>query len=245
MVFLPLNHKYIDTGLFFGMSLFGGLLLLYFVYPTDSFFTEAELDIYNYTGTNILVIKPLLTANAYRSGGFYDCFKGDCDESCLSVQIDEDPVYTYDSSLRAIVRFEILGATMADDYHLDPTTLKNYDKIVLLHNEYVTQEFYDGIIRHPNVFYMYPNALYGKVSVQDGNMTLIQGHGYKGIDNGFGWKYDNTRPYESDNQCKRLAWNYIYNGIQLNCYPENFLMNNTWIFGDVKYYQSNLGYRYG
>jgi len=234
MVFLPLNQKYIDFGIFFGMSLFGGLLLLYFTYPSDAFFSEEELNTHNYTDTNILIIKPLLTANAYKKGSFYDYYQGECDESCLSVQIDEKALYTYDSSLRAIARFEQLGAKMADDYTLDPNTLKDYDKIILLHNEYVTQEFFDSVQNHPNVIYMYPNALHAKVQVSNGIMTLIEGHGYNGKDNGFGWKYDNTRPYESDNLCESLDVIQIPNGKQLTCYPENFLMKETWLFSYVR-----------
>ena len=198
------------------------------------FFTQAEKNFWNYTDSNILVIKPLLTANAYRPGGFYDYYSGKCDESCLSVKIDKDAKYTYNSSLRALVRFMALGADMADDYTVNPALLQNYSRIILLHNEYVTQEFFDAVQKHPNVIYMYPNALYGKVEIHDGNMTLIQGHGYHGKDNGFDWKFDNTRPYETDDKCTYMKWMPVSNGLQLNCYPENFLLNNTWIFANVR-----------
>lgn len=214
---------------------FAGIGILMVAYPQGPhFFTPAEAKYWNYTDSSILVIKPLLTANAYKKGGFYDYYKGTCDESCLSVQIDKNIQYTYDSSLRAIVRFEALNATMADDYTVNPKTLKNYDRIILLHSEYVTQEFFDAITSHPNVIYLYPNALYGKVEVKDGIMKLVQGHGYKGMDNGFGWKFDDTRPYEMDNTCDYFKWMNVDNGMQLNCYPENFLMNNTWVFGHVR-----------
>ena len=228
----------INFFLLMAIGMVAGISYLY-LFPTQpAFFSATELEMYNYTHSGILVIKPLLTANAYKKGGFYDYYQGNCNESCLTIDIDQNIDYQYDSSLRAIKRFEKLGATMADDYTLNPRDMVAYDKIVLLHNEYVTQEFFDAIIRHPNVVYMYPNALYGKVSVQDGKMTLIQGHGYNGKDNGFDWKYDNTNPYEGDKTCKNFEWKRIYNGIQLNCYPENFLMNNTWIFGDVKFHSA-------
>ena len=214
---------------------FAGLGILMVAIPAGPhFFSAVEAKYWNYTDTGILVIKPLLTANAYRPGGFYDYFKGDCDESCLNINIDSKIPYTYDSSLRALVRFEALGADMADDYTINPDLLQNYSRIILLHNEYVTQEFFDAVQKHPNVIYMYPNALHAKVEIHDGNMTLIQGHGYKGMDNGFGWKFDNTRPYEFDNTCDYFKWMKVDNGIQLNCYPENFLLNNTWIFGHIR-----------
>ena len=211
-----------------------GMVVLYAFYTQPNYFTPEQLVLADYSTSNILVIKPLLTANAYRHGGFYDYYNRKCDEKCLSVQIDKNAPYTYDSSLRAIVRFETLGAKMADDYTIDPSTLKDYDRIILLHSEYVTQEFFDAITSHPDVVYMYPNSLYGKVEVKDGIMTLKAGHYYNGKDNGFDWLYDNTRPYELDNTCKNFDWMPVSNGLQLNCYPENFLMNNTWIFWNVR-----------
>jgi len=221
----------------FGLYILGGIgigIAFFALYnPGEAYFTEEQLIIADMTDYNILVVKPLLTANAYRSGGFYDYYQGKCDESCLSVQIDESIPYTYDSSLRAIVRFEQLGANMTDDYTVDPTTLKDYDKIILLHNEYVTQEFFDSVQNHPNVVYMYPNALHAKVTTYNGIMTLIEGHGYKGKYNGFGWEYDNSK-YESDNLCESLDVIEIPNGKQLTCYPENFLMKETWLFPYVR-----------
>jgi len=212
----------------------GGVGILYVLETQPQHFTYAELQTYDFSKENILVIKPILTANAYKSNGFYSYYNGFCTESCLSVQIDQNIPLTYDSSLRAVTRFEELGATMADDYTINLDELKNYDKIILLHNEYVTQEFFDAVQNHPNVIYMYPNALYGKVEVKDGIMTLIQGHGYNGKDNGFDWKYDNTRPYEFDEQCLTYDWIKIDNGLQLNCYPENFILDNAWVFGNVR-----------
>lgn len=236
MVSLKTEDK--NTVTFFlviGIGALAGIAILYINMQQEPvYFNPVEAMRLNYTDYNILVVKPLLTANAYKKGGFYDYYHGNCDESCLSVQIDENIPYTYDSSLRAIVRFEKLGATMADDYTLDPKELANYDRIILLHNEYVTQEFFDAVQAHPNVIYFYPNALYGKVSVQDGVMKLIKGHGYNHKDNGFDWQYDNTRPYEMDNTCKNLDWIKIPNGIQLNCFPENYLMKHVWLFGFVR-----------
>lgn len=225
-----------EKGVFLIFLIFGGVVIGYFFFYStqQTYFSAAELQVLDYSKSNILVIKPLLTANAYRDGGFYDYFQGKCDESCLSVQIDPDIEYTYDSSLRAIARFEVLGANIVDDYRVNPEILKNYDRIILLHNEYVTQELFEAVQDHPNVIYMYPNALYGKVEIIDGVMKLVSGHGYNDKDNGFDWQYDNTHPYESDNECNDYNWIPVENGLQLNCYPENFLMNNTWVFGNVR-----------
>ena len=45
----------------------------------------------------------------------------------------------------------------------------------MLHNEYVTQAMFDAITNHPNVIYLYPNALYAEIEVDYENnlITLI------------------------------------------------------------------------
>ena len=62
----------------------------------------------------------------------------------------------------------------------NPDMLKKYDKVIMLHNEYVTRNMFDAITNHPNVIYLYPNALYAEIEVDYENnlMTLIRGHGY-------------------------------------------------------------------
>ena len=35
----------------------------------------------------------------------------------------------------------------------------------MLHNEYVTRPMFDAITSHPNVIYLYPNALYAEIEV--------------------------------------------------------------------------------
>ena len=76
----------------------------------------------------------------------------------------------------------------------------------MLHNEYVTRTMFDAITNHPNVLYLYPNALYAEIEVDyiDETITLIRGHNYPEpeITNGFDWEFDNTHPYEFDSECK-------------------------------------------
>jgi hypothetical protein len=104
--------------------------------------------------------------------------------------------------------------------------LEKYDEVILLHNEYVTQREFDAITKHPQVLYLYPNALYAKVSINYWNdtVTLVRGHGYPNstIGNGFGWKFDNSK-LEYDRGCENWNFHKIYNGIMLNCYPEGRL----------------------
>ena len=75
----------------------------------------------------------------------------------------------------------------------------------MLHNEYVTRTMFDAITSHPNVIYLYPNALYAEIEVDYDNntITLIRGHNYpeSEIVNGFDWEFENTHPYEYDDTC--------------------------------------------
>ena len=186
-----------------------------------------------YPENKVLVLAPTLTANAYSPGGFYDYFEGNCDESCLTIPLDYNLTYDYRSSSNALI---LLG-DMGYDLKLDtsPTlNINDYDSLVILHNEYVTQELFDSITNHPNVYYLYPNALYGLVEIENDTMTLISGHGYNGKDNAFDWEHENTRPDEFDNECLNYSWDKVTNGYQLNCYPENAIQTDSTILEFIK-----------
>ena len=90
---------------------------------------------------------------------------------------------------------------------------------------------FDAITNHPNVIYLYPNALYAEIEVDyvDETITLIRGHNYPEpqITNGFDWEFDNTHPYEYDSLCADMKFYQIENGWMTNCYPENFFLKNT------------------
>lgn len=109
------------------------------------------------------------------------------------------------------------------DVDKDPSILKKYDKVILLHNEYVTQKEFNAITKHKNVVYLYPNALYAlvKSDYKTNTITLQKGHGYptKDITNGFKWRYDNSK-YEYDLQCDNWKFTSIPNGKMLNCNPD-------------------------
>lgn len=239
------------------------MVAAYQMYKPHSYFTDDELKQYSFGDKSVLVVKPLLTANAYKYGAFYNYYNHTCGEECLSIPIDDKIPYGYDSSKNMIDIFSQLGADSITDYELDrhPEILSQYDAIILLHSEYVTPKIYNLIINHTNVFYLYPNALYGEVKIDMKReqvivskslsttgqpqistgyfdvpyMTLIQGHGYPNdtISNGFGWKYDNTI-YESDNHCINPQFQKVPNGYQLTCYPEKEILKHKWIFSYIK-----------
>lgn len=188
--------------------------------------------------TRTLVIIPLLTANAYEPGAFYDYYAGKCDESCLTIRLHDVDLKEQSSAGTARVLAK-LGYEFTNDYHLDlflsndPRYLFQYDRIVVLHSEYVTHQIFDALQKHPRVIYMAPNALYGMVEIHDRLMTLKNGHGYNGSTNGFGWKYDNT-PEEHDKECKEWKFRKTANGYQLNCNPEATIFKNLGLLKQLK-----------
>jgi len=192
--------------------------------PTNSkIYSEVKLPKSSIKKT--IVIYPIFTAAAYSDGGFYDYYKGKCDKSCLQVDISKNYPSKFSSSGNAAQVLKLLGYKFVNDIDVDkePSILSKYDRVILLHNEYVTKKEYTAIVNHPNVIYLYPNALYAEVSVnyEKNKMNLVRGHNYptSQILNGFSWKYDNSN-LEYDTQCSKMGFDRIPNGWMLNCYPE-------------------------
>ncbi|WP_255430734.1 N,N-dimethylformamidase beta subunit family domain-containing protein [Candidatus Nitrosopumilus sp. SW] len=197
---------------------------------------EESLSTINELKKNIgktVVILPVFTHSAYAQNGFYDYYNENCGKECLTVKIDRVQPPQYNSGKNAIQVLKLLGYDMVSDIdvHKNPEILAQYDKIILLHNEYVTKEMFDAVDLHPNVVYLYPNALYAEIEYNEQNdeITLVRGHGYpdSSIDNGFDWEFDNTRPYEFDTECANWEFWEIDNGVMLNCYPENIIWKDT------------------
>ena len=200
-----------------------------------------EVALWHDNSQSAVVVYPLFTATAYAKDGFYDYYAGKCD-SCTTTTIKTSQL-RYTSSGNAIQTFDLLGYDIIDDTILDknPSILKNYDKVIILHNEYVTRAMFDAITSHPKVIYLYPNALYAEIDVDyiKGTITLIRGHDYPledPVSNGFDWEFDNTHPFEYDNECLTMEIYPIVDprsngGIHWmsNCYP------------DILFYADNVG----
>ena len=122
---------------------------------------------------NTIVIYPIFTSAAYSDNGFYDYYAGDCDESCLTNISFENPEFKYNSSGITTQILHILGYDFITDIDVDknPKILENYETVILLHNEYVTQKMFDAITSHPNLIFLSPNALYAEIEV---NYDIIQ-----------------------------------------------------------------------
>lgn len=174
---------------------------------------------------NTIVIFPIFTAAAYNEPGFYTYYRGECNEECLTIKIQKEYFPDFNSSGNGLQVLKLLGYEIISDIDVDqnPDVIKNYDKVILLHNEYVTKKEFNAIISHPNVLYLYPNALYAEVNydLKNDTISLIKGHGYpeSEISNGFDWESDNS-PLEYDTNCQDMGFDRIENGWMLNCYPE-------------------------
>jgi len=178
-----------------------------------------------------VVVYPYFTFAAYQPQGFYDYFKGNCDD-CTTTKFVQ-PKSQYTSSGKAHQALTLLGYSSITDIEIDknPSILQQFDKVIILHNEYVTRAMFDAITSHPNVIYLYPNALYAEIEVNytDETITLIRGHNYpeQEITNGFDWPFDNTHPYEYDSLCFNMEFYKTAAGWMTNCYPENLFLANT------------------
>ena len=109
----------------------------------------------------------------------------------------------------------------------NPEILSNYNRVILLHNEYATQNMFDAITSHPNVVYLYPGALSIKNQrrlCRRAAFRLVRGNGYPdaSVGNGFDWEYDNSN-FTQDTACQNWEFVRIENGHMLNCYPESII----------------------
>ena len=201
-----------------------------------------KMDMYNEVAVwndpqKTVVVYPYFTASAYNEPGFYTYYAGECDE-CTTTKLTR-PTIQYTSSGIGHQVLTLLGYTSITDIEIDknPSILQQFDKVIILHNEYVTRTMFDAITSHPNVIYLYPNALYAEIEVNyiDETITLIRGHNYPEpeITNGFDWEFDNTHPYEFDSTCAELYLYKIKNGYMTNCYPENLFLRDSQQLFDV------------
>ncbi len=176
------------------------------------------------------VIYPIFTQGAYEWGGIHDYNAGYCD-SCLSSKIPTIYEKTYSASGNGFRILEFLGYQVLDDTDIDknPRILSQFDKVIVLHNEFVTKKEFDAITSHPKVVYLYPNALSSRVVADytKNTITLERGPGYPdpSVKNGFEWEYDNTQ-FFPDWDCNSWEFYQVKNGYMLNCYPETFLPND-------------------
>jgi len=189
-----------------------------------------------------VVINPIFTSTAYFEPGFYTYFREECDFSCLTKEIDYKKSSGYTASIQAVKILKLLGYEIITDIHVDknPKILEDYDKVIVLHNEYVTQKEFEAITNHPKVIYLYPNSNYAQVEVdyEKNTVSLVRGHGYPPDDpvsNGFNWKYEElNHPWEYNTECKDWEFIKVDNGYMLDCYPELILSSDRDLLKMIK-----------
>ena len=212
---------------------------------------ESNMTIYDDLKNNkkSAVVFPIFTAAAYSEPGFYTFYRGDCDQEfhgvlfrdddCLTVKLEEEYSPLFTSSANGVQVLNLLDYEIITDItiHQKPEILFQYEKIILLHNEYVTSTQFNAITSHPNVIYLYPNALYAEIDFDEElwEISLIRGHNYPDplIRNGFDWKFDNS-PQEYDVTCNDMKFSKIDNGWMLNCYPENVLHKSKELLKQIR-----------
>ena len=212
---------------------------------------ESNMTIYDDLKNNkkSVVVFPIFTAAAYSEPGFYTFYRGDCDQEfhgvlfrdddCLTVKLEEEYSPLFTSSANGVQVLNLLDYEIITDItiHQNPEILLEYEKIILLHNEYVTSIQFDAITSHPNVIYLYPNALYAEIDFDEElwEISLIRGHNYPDplIRNGFDWKFDNSLE-EYDVTCEDMKFSKIDNGWMLNCYPENILHKSKELLKQIR-----------
>jgi hypothetical protein len=175
-----------------------------------------------------IVIEPVFTEAAYQSGGWYDNNK----VTSVNLNYTKNWRTTFGGSeigFNAINKTGSVDTTNDIEVTLHPEILQAYDKVILLHNEYVTKTEYYAIMSHPNVFYGYPNSLNRFVSYErnttvtnpSGSITLI---GYTGN------PYSNAKWGEVNefDRCSRHGYEVVEypNGNGLSCYPERLIVHN-------------------
>ena len=212
---------------------------------------ESKLDTYQDLKNNkkSAVVFPIFTAAAYSEPGFYTFYRGECDgefhgilfrdDDCLTIKINEEYSPSFTSSGDGLQILNLLNYDIITDItiHQNPEILSSYEKIILLHNEYVTSVEFDAIISHPNVIYLYPNALYAEIDFDEElwEISLVRGHNYPEITirNGFDWRFDNSLD-EYDVACNNMKFSKIDNGWMLNCYPENILHKSKQLLKQIR-----------
>ncbi|QLH07967.1 hypothetical protein C5F50_07190 [Nitrosopumilus ureiphilus] len=185
-----------------------------------------------------VVVYPILTQSAYSWGGIHDFYSGYC-ETCYVVNIDEfyDPIFSVGAKSFRILEF--LGYDVIDDIDIDqdPQILNKYNSVILLHNEFVTQNEFLAITSHPSVVYLYPGIFNSKVKINydEKSMTLEKGPSFphSDIKNGFDWVYDNFDMYDNTT-CADWEFYKIDNGYMLNCTPEYAIQNSDEMLREIK-----------
>ena len=151
------------------------------------------------------------------------------------------PFLLHNSSFFAAQALYLLGYTIISDIEIEknPNILSNYEKIIVLHNKYVTKTMFDAITSHPKVVYLYPDSLKEEVTVNFVQKTItalspLKQPQDKIYQNDFEWEYDSSHLEFVSCLDREVKFEKVTNGIMLNCYPVDFLMKSPSLLKIIK-----------
>ncbi len=139
----------------------------------------------------IAIVKPIFTQSAYKKGAFYDFYKLHINGAVTKVDLyllRTKVENGWDLSGGGLNYFKPLiennKINVITDLDLHNNNIKQYHKLILLHSEYVTQQFYynlrDFVKQGGTLILFDANSLYAQI-LYDANtntITLKQGHGW-------------------------------------------------------------------
>tara|TARA_B100000949_G_scaffold9289_1_gene7230 strand:+ start:21 stop:635 length:615 start_codon:yes stop_codon:yes gene_type:complete len=151
------------------------------------------------------------------------------------------PFLFHNSSFFAAQALYLLGYTIISDIEIEknPNILSSYEKIIVLHNKYVTKTMFDAITSHPKVVYLYPDSLKEEVTVNFVQKTItalspLKQPQDKNHQNDFEWEYDSSHLEFVFCLDREVKFEKVTNGIMLNCYPVDFLMKSPSLLKIIK-----------
>ena len=152
--------------------------------------------------------------------------------------------FLYNTNLTSFQTLRLLNYEMLSDLEIekDPNILNDYDKIIVLHNKYVSKKIFDAITNHPKVIYLNPGALSEEVTIDFTNNTItvlspIKYPEEKNHRNDFLWEYDNTdKEFEDCYLTDDPKFEVVSNGIMTNCVSENLLSKSKEFLKIIKEY---------
>jgi len=151
------------------------------------------------------------------------------------------PFLIYNLSFKGVQALHLLGYTIISDLEIEknPNMLSSYEKIIVLHNNYVTKTIFNAVTSHPKVVYLYPDSLKEEVSVNFVQNTITALSPLKHpldekFQNDFQWEYDSSIIGYVNCLDIVVKFEKVANGIMLNCYPEDFLTTSPSLFKIIK-----------
>tara|TARA_B110000014_G_scaffold72129_1_gene49202 strand:- start:78 stop:2699 length:2622 start_codon:yes stop_codon:yes gene_type:complete len=210
-----------------------------------------------------IVIFPTISLHAYSEQCIWDYYEPMTDD-CKIIQLNNNIVNNYldieiwptefvqsfsghllwNTNFYAFQILQNLNYEILSDLEIEinPNILEEYDKVIVLHNKYVTKKIFDAITNHPKVIYLYPGSLSEEVEINFNKnfITVLSPIKYpeeKIYRNDFLWEFDNShKEFEDCTVINEPKFEIISNGIMTNCYSENLIRKSVEFHKIIKDY---------